>query len=219
MKNTLIIFLLLIGFSTQAQSVLDPTDYRLKKNEFYASYSPPFFSGTEIGLAITSAIFGGLIDAIFGTVSEEEYHSTGMFHLGYNRFWGQRFSTGFELAYNRFTIDGFTSPGGTKEYSYRLHTLQPQLRADFRYISRPKFQMYSGAHIGVIFGKTRSIDYNSSGMIIDDERSGWELNTEDPSFVFHFNLLGFRFGRNRAFFTELGFGLNSLVRGGVQARF
>lgn len=216
MKSLIFFALLFCTLSLNAQSGLDPDDYRLRKNELYASYSPPFVSGTEIGLSLTYAILEGLIDASFGSVDDEKYHSFGTAHIGYNRHFGKRFSMGLEMQYNRWVVDGLTS-GGEREYSYRVHVLQPQLRADFRYISKPKFQMYSGAAVGLMFGKSRSLDYDASGNVVEERISPWELNGDGVPF--HFNLIGLRFGRKTAFFTEIGIGFNSLLRGGVSTRF
>lgn len=216
MKSLIFFVLLFCTLTLNAQSGLDPDDYRLRKNELYASYSPPFISGTEIGLSLTYAILEGLIDASFGSVDDEKYHSFGTAHIGYNRHFGKRFSMGLEMQYNRWVVDGLTS-GGEREYSYRVHVLQPQLRADFRYISRPKFQMYSGAAVGLMFGKSRSLDYDASGNVVEERISSWELNGDGVPF--HFNLIGLRFGKKTAFFTEIGIGFNSLLRGGVSTRF
>jgi len=215
MKNFLVFsFLLLAGLSS-AQNTLDPGDYRLKKNELYASYSPPFFSGTELGVTLTYAILEGFFDAILSESDEEDYSSFGTAHVGYNRFLSHRFSLGFEVQYNRMVIDG--SSEGVLEYSYRLHLLQPQIRFDYRYISKPKFQMYSGGAVGLMFSKEHIIEYNSSGAVTSDESYPWAFNS--GGIPFHINLAGFRFGRQTAFFTELGIGFNSLVRVGVSSRF
>lgn len=215
MKNVLVLaFLLLAGLSS-AQNSLDPGDYRLKKNELYASYGPPPLSGTEIGVTVAYAILDGVFDAILGTSDHEDYSSFGTAQIGYTRLLSERFSLGLEVQYNRVVIDG--SSGGVLEYSHRLHIVQPQLRLDYRYISRPRFQMYSGGAVGLMFGKGRTIQYDASGNVTSDDTDPWDFNSD--GIPFHINLMGFRFGRKTAFFTELGIGFNSLIRVGVASRF
>lgn len=211
MKNLLVFAFLLMSVLSSAQNILDAGDSRLKKNEWYVSYGPPGYSGTEAGIAFTN----GVTDGKERTSEREENTYSGTIHIGYNRLLGNRFTLGLEIQYNRVIIDGYTND--LQDYFRRADFLQPQLRLDYRYISMPKFQMYSGFSVGLMFSKTHTIEYNAAGNVIFNRKTIWEFNS--AGIPFHLNLMGFRFGRQTAFFTELGLGFSSLVRVGVASRF
>ena len=65
-----------------------------------------------------------------------------------------------------------------------------------KWIDKPRFQMYSGASIG----------------LGNDPIS-------DSLFAFQLNLLGFKFGQKVLFFSELGVGRKGALLGGVSYRF
>jgi len=212
MKNLLVFAFLLPACLCSAQTTtLDPADSRLKKNEWYVSYGPPGYSGTEAGISFTY----GRTDGKERTSEKEEQTYFGTVQLGYQRLLGKRITVGLEIQYNRVVINGTTN--AVQDYFRRSEFLQPQLRFDYRYISRPKFQMYSGVALGLMFSKDRTIGYDPSGNVTSDRKTVWEFNSDGVPY--HLNLMGFRFGRKTAFFSELGLGFNSLARVGVTSRF
>lgn len=211
MKNLLAFAFLLLAYLSSAQNIPPRGDSPMQKNEWFVSYGPPGYSGTEAGIAFTY----GRTDDKERSSEKEERTYFGTLHVGYQRLLGKRFSLGLEIQYNRVVINGSTN--AVQDYFRRTEFLLPQLRLDYRYIYRPKFQLYSGAAVGLMFSKARKIEYNVSGGVLADETGSWKFN--DDGIPFHINLMGFRFGRKTAFFTELGIGFNSLIRVGVASRF
>lgn len=211
MKNLLVFAFLPLACFSSAQNTLDPGDFRLKKNEWYLSYGPPGYSGTEAGISFTY----GITDNKERTPKKEEHTYLGTIQVGYQRLLGKRLMLGLEIQFNRVVINGSTS--NVQDYFRRTEFLQPQLRLDYRYISRPKFQMYSGIALGLMFSKDRLIEYDASGNVVFSRNAVWKFNSDGVPY--HLNLLGFRFGRKTAFFTEMGLGFNSLARVGLTSRF
>ena len=72
---------------------------------------------------------------------------------------------------------------------------------------RPGFQLYSGAGFGVRL---------RHGTYIEGEETD-TLNKALPTF--HINALGLRFGRNIAFFVEIGAGYKGVLNAGLSAQF
>lgn len=175
-------------------------------------------SGAEIGFSLASAIGTGLGASLGLAIGDEvsilisgvptnvtitrienddTYYGTAM--VGYNFFPARWVSLGFQANYTPVvgssTVDYSNGTSNSFRESYGIFQLYGRL--DFHYVSRPRFQMYSGIMGGYLF-------------IPQSGDSGW---------VPHLNLLGFRFGGENAFYTELGLGLSSTLSVGYSRKF
>ena len=93
-------------------------------------------------------------------------------------------------------------------YSFGIET-------NYRYISNPNFQMYSGLGAGYAFGNT-SFTIDDSTLAFKDENN--TTNSIDY-FTFQITALGFRVGKKLAVFAELGFGYKGILNGGISYQF
>lgn len=209
MKNVLVLALLAQTVFCFAQTDTLPVADDFRKNEWYFSYSPPPLSGAELGEISNWTGFG------FSDNLDEDHNSIGLFNLGYHRFINRRMSYGIELTYGHITT---TSSPGNDQLSRRwTHFVFPNFRLDFRYISKPKFQMYSGLALGLLLFETnRTRTYSNIGGSYTEEKNSHLFGGIS---LLHINAVGLRFGGKTAFFTEVGLGLNSLIRAGVTSRF
>jgi hypothetical protein len=186
------------------------------RQEFRAGYG--VLSGIEVGLgfadAVGTAIGSSLALAVGETISiivngqpanvtvtsidhKDVYYGT--FSGNYNYYLTRRLSLGVQGSYTPIDFKDvvYYSNGQRQSYHNRYNILQLYGRLDFHYIDRPRFQMYSGIMAGGIY-------------IIEDSTSSW---------AGHVNLLGFRFGKKHAFYTELGLGFSSTLAAGYSVRF
>jgi hypothetical protein len=166
-----------------------------------------FGLGTALGAVVGLGV-GDVITVLVGgqpqniTVTRIEDKSTfyGTFQVGYNRFVKKRLSLGFQANYTPFVLSNIVYySNGTSSISNRqsLYFIQAFGRLDFHYVLKPRFQMYSGLLAGTLYSSdTRSFFLSA-----------------------HANLLGFRFGKSHAFYTELGLGFSSTLTAGYSARF
>lgn len=211
MKVKIVLFSLLFTLSTFSS-------LQAQDNELKLGYG--VLSGTEIAVSIGSSIgvaigtglalkVGDVVSIIVNgtptnvTVTSIEGNTAaiGTFYLGFNRYLSERFSIGTQLNYNPIRIDHTInySNGDTEMLSTQTSFLSLYGRMDFRYVARPKFQLYSALMLGGI-------------MELDEVSDG-------PSFALHFTALGARFGEKHAFFAELGVGLGPFISGGYSSRF
>jgi hypothetical protein len=213
-KTLIFCFLLLLfnHFMVFAQ-VADPV---LPKREFKVGYGivsiPELFIsiGNSLGVAIGSSLglaVGDIVSILVNgqstnvkiTKIEGDLIWYGTFQVGYNRFVKKRLSLGLQASYTPMLFKDvvYYSDGSTRNYSSKTAFAQLYGRLDFHYIQKPRFQMYSGLLAG--------------GLYV--------LDSKDITWVVHANLLGFRFGKSHAFYTELGFGFSSMITMGYSARF
>jgi len=113
------------------------------------------------------------------------------------------------INYNK-TVNEKVSVGGQlniSNYKYRLHqnkpwtkknTIAPYAKVEYRYIHKPKFEMYSSAMLGIM------------------SRNKGSKRSMLPSI--HFTALGFRHGIKHAIFYELGLGFGHLISIGYSAK-
>lgn len=158
--------------------------------------------GSTLGLAvgdIVSIIVNGQRTNVTITRIEDKSHLYGTFQVGYNRFVNKRLSLGVQASYTpiRFNNIVYYSNNTTSTSTSRADFAQLFGRLDFHYIQKPRFQMYSGIMAG--------------GLYV--------VSTQDFAWAAHANLLGFRFGKSHAFYTELGFGFSSTLTAGYSAKF
>jgi hypothetical protein len=186
------------------------------RNEFKIGYG--LLSGAEIGVSlghgvgtalgavislgigdVVSIIVDGVPTNVTVTRIEDDSKYYGAAILNYNRG-GRRASWGLQASYAPLifkSIVYYSNGSVSTTEPYRVDLLQTYARFDYRYILRPKFQMYSGLMAGMLF----------------------ELQGGGAVFAPHVNLFGFRFGQKSALYAELGIGLSSFISAGYSARF
>lgn len=186
-------------------------------NEFRIGYGIP--SGTEIGVSLATSIgsalganigigIGDVVSIIIEGVptnvtvvdirQDNQWYGTAL--IGYQHYLSRRLSLGAQVNYNPMRItntvhysNGFSSTS-TEQYDF----LSLYARLDFRYVARPKFELYSAIMGGAI------TDLRESGNI---------------NFAPHVTVLGFRIGQQHGFFSEFGLGLGPLFSAGYGVKF
>lgn len=158
--------------------------------------------GTSISIGIgdvVSIIVDGVPTNVTVTRLEDDSKYYGAALLNYNRFAGKRASFGLQASYAPLFFKSIVhySNGRTSTEESRADIVQVYARFDYRYILKPRFQMYSGVMAGWLL----------------------ELQYGDSGFAPHINLLGLRFGQKGALYAELGIGLSSIFSAGYSARF
>jgi opacity protein-like surface antigen len=206
MKKLLIslTFALMIG-QLHAQT----TDY--KKNEIYAHYGVVTVQDFAVIFEtlfeeIEGAIINGIIMELGGpgvTWTRETTSTGGAIGLGYNRYLKPRWSVGVLGNYQGFKRTLKFSNGNVASAKDNFYTLMA--RTDFRWVNKPKFQMYTGVGIGGNY--IHSYDTSPGGE-----------NLRNTVLAGQLNLLGIRFGRDFGVHLEFGFGWNGLAGAGVSQR-
>lgn len=187
------------------------------RHEFKAGYG--LLSGAEVGFTFANAIgtaIGSGLGLVVGDVvsilvngqptnvtitgidTDEKFYGTVM--AGYNYFPIRRVSLGVQASYTPIVFKNTVYySNNTRSVSRRSYNIfQFYGRLDFHYVLRSRFQMYSGIMGGLVY-------YPQDGG-----NTGW---------VPHLNLLGFRFGKKHALYTELGVGFSSTLSMGYSSRF
>ena len=187
------------------------------RHEFKAGYG--LLSGAEVGFSFANAIgtaIGTGLGLVVGEVvsilvngqstnvtvtridTDDKFYGTVM--AGYNYFPIRRISLGVQACYTpivfKNTVYYSNNTRAVSRSSYNIFQFYGRL--DFHYVLRPRFQMYSGIMGGLAY-------YPQDGG-----NTGW---------VPHLNLLGFRFGKKHALYTELGLGFSSTLSMGYSSRF
>lgn len=86
------------------------------------------------------------------------------------------------------------------------------VETDYRYISKPVFQMYSGVGLGLAIVKT---DFTLGPDLMLKGKNG----ESTQYFTGQLTALGFRVGKTLAGFAELGFGYKGIVNAGLSYQF
>ena len=117
-------------------------------------------------------------------------------------------SLAFQNIKGNLLVDGVKSgKSSSAVYSFGVES-------NYRYISKPKFQMYSGLGVGYAFGETTftlgdKLEFKNK---IDD-------TSKIDYLTFHVTALGFRVGKKLAAFAELGVGYKGIINGGLSYQF
>jgi hypothetical protein len=140
-----------------------------------------------------------------GTFGKNEVKYTGVPFLTYHHSRNDRFGFGF-------AVGGYQSSGDLRIGDSTVGTFEERnyvgaVELDYRWVMRPGFQLYSGAGFGVRLRR---------GTYTEGEETD-TLNKALPTF--HVNALGLRFGRNIAFFAEIGAGYKGVLNAGINAQF
>lgn len=134
------------------------------------------------------------------------------FTLHYSYAIKDRWMLGTSLAYQNIKGNLFLD-GEKSGYSHSaVYSLG--VESNYRYISKPKFQMYSGLGAGYAFGKTT--------FKLGDELEFKNTNKDTSKInymTYHLTALGFRVGKKLAVFAELGVGYKGIINGGMSYQF
>jgi len=191
-KQVLLLIMILISTGNYIAAQTTTPESR---HEFRAGYG--VLSGTEVGIAFGYGLGSAIGSAIFGGSQSADPVLCGTFSANYNYFLNKRLSFGVQGGLTPIYFpDGAYNSQRNTNYNW-LHVLQGYARLDVHYVTRPRFQMYSGIMAGGI-------------LLTEDDNAYW---------AGHVNLLGFRFGRKQAFYTELGLGFSSTLAAGYAVRF
>ncbi|SKB28670.1 hypothetical protein [Maribacter arcticus] len=128
----------------------------------------------------------------------EDIESKGIASLNYKYAVKDRFMVGAAISYEALT--GHTNDVlvafGAEDTEREFTNITFAVETDYRYVSKPSFQMYSG--IGVAYFTSDQYDTNLS---------------------FQINALGFRVGKKLAAYAELGFGYKGMAQLGASYQF
>lgn len=148
---------------------------------------------------LATAITGGAL-----TPKNESF--SGAFHLTYKYLATDRLAIGGTFAYERSTAD--TEQGNTKIGKVVRNYYTVAAEADYRYIRKPSFSLYSGLGLGFT---SHNEKYQPDGGAASSDNTG------------HFNFqvigVGARFGARFGGFVEAGFGYKGVICAGAFARF
>tara|TARA_B110000967_G_C18694426_1_gene464690 strand:+ start:139 stop:762 length:624 start_codon:yes stop_codon:yes gene_type:complete len=197
---------------------------------FIILFSQESFSQTqgtsEINVSLGVATFedfrvaiDDVISSIVTTVvsGQELTHSDGGRLTGYTIHYSyavkDRWMLGASLAYqtvNRklFLDNKESGKSSSAVYSFGVET-------NYRYISNPIFQMYSGLGAGYAFGKSSFTLEDTNLEFKDKNKTDYKINY----FTFHVTALGFRVGKKLEAFAEIGFGYKGILNGGISYQF
>ncbi|WP_158978625.1 outer membrane beta-barrel protein [Cellulophaga sp. L1A9] len=139
------------------------------------------------------------VSSDFSSLLYSEIKSSGVASLSYKYAINNRFMIGGSVNYENLKINkieyvGFLDFQQIPEQNYSNFSIA--LETDYRYISNPKFQMYSG--LGIAYFSSEAFESNTS---------------------FQINALGFRVGKKLAAFAELGFGYKGFLALGASLQF
>ncbi|MDH7462734.1 outer membrane beta-barrel protein [Chitinophagaceae bacterium 26-R-25] len=193
MQKTLMVFasLLTLNLTAPAQS----------KHEVSLGFG---FGTTNEANDAASTTMTEFFTALFllDSYSEDVKYSAA-WHVGYKTFLTkkQKLAVGATFAYQ--SVKGNYSYSGEKAGDVRRNFYTIAAEADYRYIKKEKFHLYSGFGLGYTFG-------NETLTPI----SGSEQKTTTGNFDFQIIGIGARYGSNVGGFMELGFGYKGIICAG-----
>lgn len=157
--------------------------------------------------AETADLFEDIVVGTFtgGRYRKEEDHS-GAFHLAYKYLVSEKIGVGGTLLYE--SSKGNIHENEQKVARLKRHFYTLAAEADYRYIRKPNFTLYSALGVG----------YTHMNEKITPE-SGGEEKDSDGSINFQVTALGAKFGSNIGGFIEAGFGYKGIGSIGAFARF
>ncbi|MFT3826484.1 MAG: outer membrane beta-barrel protein [Chitinophagaceae bacterium] len=193
MKMLLIAGMLLMGTAVCAQN---------SKHELSVGY----------GIGTTSEILDVFSDMLASAFTAGGYSTTndsytGAFHVTYKYLFPNKLSLGGTFAYESGKADVMYS--GVKNGETKKKYYSGAVEADYRYVNKPAFSLYSGLGLGFT---SYHEEYIPDGR--DDKSS-------DNMTHFNFQIIGIgvRFGTHIGGFAEAGFGYKGIIAAGVFARF
>lgn len=203
MKNiSYSILLCCVGCFFISTNVNGQERYPESKHEIRAQVSDGF------PLTITEAFIDVFSD-LAGNRDSEDISGTAHFGVGYRYHFRKNFSAGLDLSYqkvtNHFTYASNDSGNPEKKGEDAINMILIMPAAAFKYIHRPKFQLYGNVAAGLAIGSSEETVADGAPSI-EDSTTG---------FAFQINPIGVRVGRKIAGFAELGFGYRGIITVGL----
>lgn len=183
------------------------------------------------GIAMTlGAILGAAFTA--GLARPDSYQASGAIGAEYYHYFNEHFAVGGDFIFESSRLSweqyaGKDSDGnsiyrpGTSNTNYFL-SLLPGVK--WRYLSHPKFGMYTKAGFGGMM--VYSPSYTTTETTTDPDTGNQNTDTivhdagRSFSYALQLTLLGMEGGeRSVRWFTELGFGMQGLLSAGIRYRF
>lgn len=166
---------------------------------------------TGIGFGSTNALLNSAEEIIqvggsLGDINYDNTSTAGSLYITYRHAIADQWMLGGTFAYQGITEDVLESGAIIGDVSNRYLTFG--IESDYRYISKPSFQMYSG--LGVAY-TIQASEFNGTSTDIADG--------DDSYFNFQVTALGFRVGKALAVFGEVGFGYKGFGTVGVSYQF
>lgn len=192
MKKILILPLLLLLSTQTSLGQLQRHDINLSAG----IYSSNFFDAVSYDI-FTDQNFD---ESISKTVGEQ----TGALYIGYRFFPAPKLTIGVTLGFER--VKGKIMGDNFFEGTYYNDYVCGAFEMDYRYLNKPKFQMYSGAGIGVMFNEETNQAPNF-----------YEFN-ESFDLAFQINLVGIRYGGIFGVFIEAGYGYRGMIKAGLSVQ-
>ncbi|MDI3321846.1 outer membrane beta-barrel protein [Pinibacter soli] len=193
MQKTLMVFASLL--------TLNLTSFAQSKHEVSLGFG---FGTTNEAASTTLNGMTDFFSAIFmvDTYSENVKYSPA-WHVGYKTFLTkkQKLAVGATFAYQTGNGDYSYSREKSGDLHRNFYTIAAE--ADYRYIKKEKFHLYSGLGLGYTFS-------NETLTPI----SGAEKKTSSGSFDLQIIGIGARYGSNVGGFVELGFGYKGMICAG-----
>lgn len=186
-KPALIVFVMII--------TLQAMHAQLQKHDFNISlgvFSSNFFDAVSEDILLDQQLDGNISKKI-------ETQTTAIF-ITYRYFPNGKLSVGWTAGIERFIGDIQVNAQGVGRFYNDYYTGAFEL--DYRYVLRKRFQVYSGAAVGITY---------------KDEKNETPFYTEtnqDFVLAYQLNALGIRFGGIAGAFIETGFGYKGFIKFG-----
>ncbi len=139
-------------------------------------------------------------ESISKTVGEQ----TGALYLTYRFFPAPKVTIGITGGFER--VKGKIQTNSMLDGYYYNDYVSGALEIDYRYIKKPRFQLYSGAGIGIMFNEETN-----------EMPDNYEFN-ENFNLAYQVNLIGIRYGGIFGVFLEAGFGYKGIIKAGMSVQ-
>lgn len=179
------------------------TSIIIPKPELRKSISIGYGIGTAPQIISSYATAYGLLFS-FGTVLIEERNFSGAFSFNMKLFSAGKFRFGGELVYEK-TIQTVRIIFDNKTEKENVSYFSIMPRADYYWIEKDNFKLYSGLGLGGLFVQTTNRD------------NGKKYNYFYPAF--QLSALGIEVGKTVCFFAEAGIGVSGSIQAGLRAKF
>ena len=185
----------------------DPEVDKVSKHQI--SFGVPVASTNQI-LYLVDVVLDDVFESAIGEGTYTESINILPIMLSY-RYKYNRLYWGGDVSFERIETTYTNDDNATKKRG-RSDFLTVALKADFHYVEKKHFQMYSGLGVAFTSRNDDYEDYESSTTF-----SGLTLDEMYPNV--QVTALGFRFGNKVAGILEIGAGYAGIVNLGISARF
>jgi hypothetical protein len=189
MKKTLLIITIIIFQYALASAQLQRHGFNLS----IGGFSSNFFDAVSEDIRIDPTLDG--------PVSKKIGEQTGSIFVTYRYFPSGRFSIGISGGIER--VKGDIQVNAEDVGIYYNDYLTGAIEFDYRYISRPRIQLYSGGGLGIIYNEEKN------------EFPFFEDSNEEFKLAYQANIIGFRYGGIFGAFLEAGYGYKGILKFGL----